>query len=146
MNSASNPSRWAVSPPLGVTVPSGQADCCPSAETTVGPDGRTASRCSSPHCRPRSPPAVHTSEVGASRAVLVRCEAALATPLRRVRRTHSPRYLPLPLCTPRARTAFGTLVPPRRPRSVADMGQVLERYHDALIPKCFVYDGVRRSM
>jgi len=37
-------------------------------------------------------------------------------------------------------------VPPRRTRSVADVGQVLEGYHVTVVPECFVYNGVRRPM
>jgi hypothetical protein len=37
-------------------------------------------------------------------------------------------------------------MPPRRTGSLADVGQVLERDHVAVIPECFVDDRVRCSV
>jgi hypothetical protein len=94
-------------------------------------------------------PALHTLEVVASRAILVCRKSTLGAPLRRVRRPH---------LLYRDSFCFGfvlhllvqrserPLVPPRRSRPIADVGQILERYHVTLVSERFVHDGVRRPV
>lgn len=91
--------------------PSGRADCCPSAGTTVGLDGHIAYRCSSPRRTLRSLPsrAFDTGdrrESGDARlqGIHTRHAASTCTP----NRLTSPRCRPLRPCTPPVNTAFGT--------------------------------------
>jgi len=91
--------------------------------------------------------ALLTAETVSIRAILVGCEATLGAPFRRVRRPdlfhrNADRFgFVLDLFVQRSECP---LVAPRRTRAVADVGQVLERDHVALVSECFVYDGVRR--
>ncbi len=91
--------------------------------------------------RVRFRPAFHALEVVTRRAILVCRESTLGTPLRRVRRPDllhrdSDRFgFVLHLLVQRSERP---LVPPRRAGPVADVGEVLERDHVAVVAKCFV--------